>query len=46
MQEISTYVGLVYTKYMADFTAAVDTLDLADPDEPLAPDPANQVAFE
>ena len=25
---------------------AVDSLDLADPDEPPAPDPANQVAFE
>ena len=46
MREISTYVGVVYTKYTADFTAAMDTLDLADPDEPPAPDPANQVAFE
>ena len=45
-REISTYVGTVYTKYPADFTTAVDTLDLADPDEPPAPDPANQVAFE
>ena len=44
--EISTYVGIVYTKYMADFTAAVDFLDLADPVEPPAPDPGNQVAFE
>ena len=32
--------------YMADFTTAVDTLDLADPIEPPAPGPANQVAFE
>ena len=31
---------------MADFTAAVYTLDLADPIEPPASDPANQVAFE
>ena len=31
---------------MADFTAAVDSLELADPEEPPAPDPANQVAFE
>ena len=31
---------------MVDFTAAVDSLDLADPDEPPAPDPGNQVAFE
>ena len=45
-REISTCVGVVYTKYTADFTAAVDTLDLADPIEPPAPDPANQVAFE
>ena len=45
-REISTYVGTVYTKYPADFTAAVDSLDLADPDEPPASDPANQVAFE
>ena len=45
-REISTYVGVMYTKYMADFTSAVDTLDLANPDEPPAPDPANQVAFE
>ena len=29
-----------------DFTAAVDTLDLADPVEPPAPNPGNQVAFE
>ena len=26
-REISTYIGVVYTKYNADFTAAVDTLD-------------------
>ena len=45
-REIGTYVGTVYTKYTADFTAAVDSLDLADPDEPPAPDPGNQVAFE
>ena len=44
--EISTYVRVVYTKYTADFTAAVDTLDLPDPTEQPAPDPANQVAFE
>ena len=44
--EISTYVGVVNTKYTADFTAAVDTLDLADPIEPPAPDPANQVAIK
>ena len=31
---------------MADFTAAVDSLDLADPIEPPAPDPGNQVVFE
>ena len=31
---------------MADFTAAVDTLELTNPEEPPAPDPANQVAFE
>ena len=45
-REISTYVGVVYTRYNADFTAAVDTLDLPDPIEPPAPDPDNQVAFE
>ena len=45
-REISTYVGVVYTKYMADFTAAVETLDLADPIEPPAPDPANLVVFK
>ena len=45
-REISTYVGVVYTKYTADCTAAVDTLELNDPEEPPAPDPANQVAFE
>ena len=36
-REISTYVGVIYTKYNADFTAAVDTLDLPDPTEPPAP---------
>ena len=46
MREISTYVGVVYTKYTVDFTAALDTLELTDPEEPPAPDPANQVAFE
>ena len=45
-REISTYVGVVYTRYTGDFTAAVDTLDLADPVEPPAPDPGNQVAFQ
>ena len=45
-REISTNVGVVYTKYTADFTAAVDSLDLAGPIEPSAPDPGNQVAFE
>ena len=45
-REISTYVGIIYTKYTADFTAAVDSLDIADPVEPPAPDPGNQVAFE
>ena len=45
-REISTYVGVVYTKYTADFTAAVDTLELTDPEEPPAPDPANLIAFE
>ena len=45
-REISTYVGVVYTKYNADFTGAVDTLDLPDLTEPPAPDPANPVAFE
>ena len=45
-REISTYVGVVYTKYTADFTAAVETLELNDPEEPPAPDPANLVAFE
>ena len=45
-REISTYVGVVYTKYTADFTAAVDTLELTDPEEPPAPDPANLVEFE
>ena len=45
-REISTYVGVMYTKYTADFTAAMDTLELTDPEEPPAPDHANQVAFE
>ena len=45
-REISNYVGVVYTKYTADFTAAVDTLELTDPEEPPAPDPANLIAFE
>ena len=45
-REISTYVRVVCTKYTTDFTAAMDTLDLPDPIEPPAPDPANQVAFE
>ena len=45
-REISTYVGVVYTKYTADFTAAVDTLELNDPEEPPAPNPANLVEFE
>ena len=44
--EISTYVGIAYLKYTADFKAAVDSLDLTNPDEPPAPDPANLVAFE
>ena len=45
-REISTYVGVAYPKYTADLTAAVDTLELTDPEEPAAPDPANLVAFE
>ena len=45
-REISTYVGIAYPKYTADFTAAVDTLELTGPEEPPAPDPANLVAFE
>ena len=45
-REISTYVGVVYTKYTADFTAAVDSLELTDLDEPPAPNPEIQVAFE
>ena len=45
-REISTYVGVVYTKYTADFTTAVETFELNDPEEPPAPDPANLVAFE
>ena len=32
-REISTYVGVVYTKYTADFTAAVDSLELTNPDD-------------
>ena len=44
--EISTYIGVTYPKYTVDFTAAVDTLDLIDPVEPPAPDPANIVVFE
>ena len=39
-------LGVVYTKDTAKFTTAVDTLQLNDPKEPPAPDPANQVAFE
>ena len=46
MREISTYIGVMYTKYTVDFTAAMDTLELTDPEEPPAPDPANQVVFE
>ena len=45
-RKISTYVGVVYTKYTADFTAAMDTLELVDPEEPPAHDPANLVALE
>ena len=39
-------MDVAYPKYTADFTAAVDTLDLTNPVEPPAPDPANLVAFE
>ena len=39
-------MGVAYPKYTADFTAAVDTLDLTNPVEPPAPDPANLVVFE
>ena len=45
-REISTYIGVAYPKYTVDFTAAVDTLELTDPVEPPAPDPANLVAVE
>ena len=45
-REISNYVGVAYPKYTADFTVAVDTLELTNPVEPPAPDPANLVAFE
>ena len=45
-REIGNYVGVAYPKYTADFTAAVDNLELTDPEEPAAPDPANLVAFE
>ena len=44
--EIGNYVGVTYPKYTADFTAAVDNLKLANPEEPAAPEPANLVAFE
>ena len=37
--------GGVY-KVHSRLTAAMDTLELIDPEEPLAPDPANQVSFE
>ena len=33
-------------RYTPDFTATVDTLELANPVEPPAPDPGDQVAFE
>ena len=45
-REISNHIGVVYTKYTADFTAAVGTLELTDPEEPAAPDPVNLIAFE
>ena len=45
-REIGNYVGIAYPKYTADFTAAVENLELTDPEEPAAPDPANLVAFE
>ena len=45
-REIGNYVGVAYPKYTADFTAAVDSLELTNPEEPPAPDSANLVAFE
>ena len=45
-REIGNYVGITYPKYTANFTAAVDSLELTDPEEPPAPDPANLVEFE
>ena len=44
--ERSVIIGVAYTKYTADLTATVDTLELVDPLEPPAPDPGDQVAFE
>ena len=45
-KEIANYVGRTFTKYPGDFTAAKETLELDDPDEPNDPDPNDQVAFE
>ena len=45
-KEIATYVGRTYKKYTADFTEAIQTLVLTDPNVPDAPDPTDVADFE
>jgi hypothetical protein len=45
-KEIINYVGRTYTRYTAEFTQAVQDLELTMPVAPADPDPANTIAFE
>ncbi len=43
---IINYVGRTYTKYTTEFINAVTNLELDDPEQPMAPNPGDQIAFE
>ena len=45
-KEIINHVGRTYTKFTAEFTEAVKSLELTDPVIPAPPDPQNPVQFE
>jgi hypothetical protein len=46
MKEIKNFVGRTYTKYTGDLIQAVEDLNLDNPQAPVDPDPANQLAVE
>ena len=46
MQEIINFVDSTYPKYMSDFMAGFEELELDDPTEPVRRDSVNQVKFD